>query len=141
MKRICFLISVLILISFSCSENHQSRISSTNHKESFESFIEKFETDKSFQLDRIKFPVHGRYVDNETAGTKNNDSMIWTKDNWQIIKKLNKEDLINLKVKITKTVRFVNYRIESKDGGFLFETKYKNIKGKWYLVNLTDIMI
>jgi hypothetical protein len=141
MKRKILIILFLSWISFSCSEKKQKQKDIPNKIEAFDDFHEKFLTDTSFQLERIQFPVHGILIDNENAGLKENDSMIWIKDNWQHISNVSPEDLKTLKVNKTTTDSIVTYRIESPDGGFLFETKFKKTKGKWYLIGLTDIMI
>jgi hypothetical protein len=113
----------------------------SDNSENFADFYQKFTTDSLFQLDRVEFPVHGRYMDNDLAGTVESDSTIWTRQNWTMIHAINQEDLSNLRVSKRISDSLAIIKTEGIEFNFAFEETYKMKNGKWYLTNLTDLSL
>lgn len=134
---------IIMAVGFltSCAVNDKKTPKYSKAEETFDSFHKKFLTDEKFQLERIKFPVRGRYMDNDLAGTVDSDSMIWTKEKWVAIKKLDDKDLKNFRVSKDISENLAIIKTEGIEGGFLFVETYKKIDNKWYLITLTDISI
>ena len=131
-----FLFFGLFLIACSVKKSNVS-----DKSESFSDFYQKFTNDSLFQLDRVEFPVRGRYMDNDLAGTTESDSTIWTRQNWTIIHAIKQEDLSSLKISKNISDSLVIIKTEGIDFNFTFEETYKRKNGKWYLTNLTDLSL
>jgi len=123
----------------SCAINDKKTPNYSKAEEAFDSFHKRFLSDENFQLERIKFPVRGIYMDNDLAGTVDSDSMIWTKEKWVVIKKLDDKDLKNFRISNDISENMAIIKTEGIEGGFLFVETYKKIDNKWYLISLTDI--
>lgn len=135
---IIFMAAILLA---SCAVNDRKTSNNSKSEETFESFRERFLSDEKFQLQRVKFPVRGRYMDNGLAGTVDSDSMTWTKEKWVTIRKLNDKDLKNFKISKDISESMAIVKTEGVEGGFLFIETYKKIGNIWYLISLTDISI
>jgi len=133
--------TIMVICFVQCSSNKNNSTTTERLNENFDEFYKKFTNDSLFQLDRIEFPVHGRYMDNEIAGTVKNDSMTWTKQNWKIIHQI--RDEYKNSFKETKTVKDNSaiIKIEGIEYSLIFEQTFTLKNGKWYLTNLTDISI
>jgi hypothetical protein len=138
-----FVLTFLLLGLFltACSDKKSNVSDNSDKSESFTDFYQKFTTDSLFQLDRVEFPVHGRYMDNEIAGTTESDSTTWTRQNWIIIRAIKKEDLSNLRISKSISDSIAIIKTEGIDFNFTFEETYKRKNGKWYLTNLTDLSL
>ena len=100
----------------------------SDKSESFADFYQKFTTDSLFQLDRVEFPVHGRYMDNNLAGTVESDSRTWTRQNWTIIHAIKQEDLSSLRISKNISDSLAIIKTEGIDFNFTFEETYKRKK-------------
>lgn len=137
----------LLFIANSCvrqTPSNDKRIIDT--KEDFQAFYDKFTIDSSFQISRIKFPLHGQYMDGETVGLddmgqETNDSVIWTKENWEVIHSIAYLDKSLYEVEKINTDSLVQITIKGKGFGFFYQETYQNNNGNWYLVGLTDISL
>lgn len=135
-SKLSFILILLFALSLtSCSDNNNSS------SENFENFYKKFTTDSIFQLERIDFPIHGRYMDNDLAGTTENDSITWTKQNWNIIHAINQEDLKSVTISKNISDSTAIIKIEGLEFNFILEESYSLKKGKWYLTNLTNLSL
>jgi hypothetical protein len=124
-----------------CSVKKNKLSDSSGEPENFAEFYLKFTTDSLFQLDRIEFPVHGRYMDNDLAGTTESDSAIWTRQNWTIIHAVKQEDLNSLHISENISDSIAIIKTEGIDYNFIFEKTFKIRNGKWYLTTLTDLSL
>ncbi len=94
----------------------------------FEAFYQQFITDTAFQINRVKFPLRGKYSDYEG----NED---WEKETWPYIKwDLHKEvaqtnDSISIRQDDNKFF-FGEYCL---DCGFSFEMQFEKLNDKWFL--------
>ncbi len=131
---------VCIVPSCTITDNNTS-VETPIEKEVFEVFYKKFLSDDEFQKERVMFPLKGRYMENEIAGlgTDTTDQVLWTKDNWKAIHKIDESAMKD--VKITKSISdsVVVIKTEGVSFNFLFEETYKIKNGLWYLTNLVDI--
>jgi hypothetical protein len=124
-----------------CSVKKSNISDNSDKSESFADFYQKFTTDSLFQLDRVEFPVHGRYMDNDLAGTTESDSITWTRQNWTIIHAIKQEDLSDLIISKNISDSLAIITTEGIDFNFTFEQTFKRKNGKWYLTNLTDLSL
>lgn len=101
--------------------------------ESFDKFYNKFHTDSVFQISRLYTPISGKSTDHDTTFN-------WTKQNWELIKfKIRDLDTSKFKINIIQNESYVKEKVEYKnESGFHFESVYKLIEGKWYLVECND---
>jgi len=138
-----FILTFLLFGLFltACSVKKSNVSDNSDRSESFANFYQKFTTDSLFQLDRVEFPVHGRYMDNELAGTTESDSITWTRQNWTIIHALKQEDLSDLRISKNISDSLAIITTEGIDFNFTFEQTFKRKNGKWYLTNLTDLSL
>lgn len=131
---------IVFIIVMSCNTNTVQE-KELDYDISFNKFYEKFVMDRSFQLSRIKFPLKGKYLDGETISlddTASNLDYTWNRDNWDLIKKVEKLDESLYNFKQIETDTLVVRKIEGKGVGFKFEETYKKIDHKWYLVYLVS---
>lgn len=126
MKHLIILSSFFILIS--CT-------SSKKTGEDFSKFNLKFHTDSIFQMERIKFPLKGKFI-------IKNDNENWSIENWKMLRKPVGELLFaqfEQKSRIEDSI--VIEEISYKKIGFYSYVEFKLINKKWYLVmmNKTDL--
>lgn len=141
------LLSTLLLAIISCGRQsfHQDT-EKLEKTEDFQAFYNRFTGDSSFQISRVRFPIHGRYMDGETVGLdslghETSDSKIWTKDNWEIIHPITGIDKSEYEVEKINTDSLVQITIKGKDFGFFYQETYRIENGNWYLTGLTDISL
>jgi len=100
--------------------------------EDFQTFYQQFISDISFQMERIHFPVDGKYYSEDETYT-------WSKNNWlPIIKDVKNIDTNELKVEITKTDEKVTHFVYIPNSGFSVKYSFELIDGKWFLTQRTD---
>jgi hypothetical protein len=100
--------------------------------ENFEAFYQRFLTDSLFQISRVNFPLKGQQIHIRGASA-------WKKEKWMMIKA--KASEVDKTLYNIKTVRKDNSYFEGiycKNCGFSFETEYRLINGKWFLVYLQE---
>lgn len=141
MKNILIITTFLISISITtfCAEKNKLENKNTQNVELFDVFYERFLSDKDFQLERINFPIRGRYMDNDLAGTVESDSIIWTKENWSLIKKIDKKDLKDIKISKNISENEVIIKTEGVNENFITIETYKKIDDKWFLIEYVDL--
>lgn len=106
-----------------------SRNASSVQEEEFDTFLEKFERDSSFQISRIMFPLELEAGD-ETRLLYQNDWRFTTLSNKQPIRGQIK------KVRTATGKVYVQYSIE--DTGVLVNHYFEIKNGKWRLVSIHD---
>lgn len=95
--------------------------------EDFDSFYQKFTSDKNFQMERLKFPMRGGEFE-EMEETK------WTKDNWKVIKThIDDIDQNEFDVTVEKTETSVKHTIALPNSGFSVNYIFELEDGKWLL--------
>lgn len=114
---------VLLIILTSCSQGLW-----LTKGEDFDEFYHQFHIDQSFQLERIVFPLEGKYVG--PAGEK-----IWKKADWE----MHKQPVTSItdpdfEVKINKLDKEVFEKVALKGSGYYATRKFQKQNGKWYLV-------
>jgi hypothetical protein len=134
--KIAILLGILLP---SCVDNHETTINIKNQSESFQIFYKRFTSDSIFQLSRVSFPLKGHYMDNDIAGTVEEDTYIWTKQNWRIIHHIDKSKKDQYKITENISDSLAIIKTEGIDENFIFEETYKKINGKWFLITLTDL--
>ncbi len=128
------------LLQCACSNTKTNSSGNDLNTENFELFYNQFKEDSIFQLERIKFPLHGKYMDDERAGQQT-DNFIWTKENWKILYtnvSLNPEIYTTNRITKRNKMLIITTSIE---GNFNFEETYELINSKWYLVYLVDVFL
>ncbi|MDJ1466567.1 DUF4348 domain-containing protein [Cytophagaceae bacterium DM2B3-1] len=121
-------------------------------QESFDDFYIQFHQDSIFQKKRLLFPIQGYKVSEDLTGRTVKEK--WTVSNWVILKiPIDKIDTLP-KFTIIKndTVGMTQYKttrlwsqgviIEKLwlvDSGFHFETRFKLVKGQWYLFYCEEV--
>jgi hypothetical protein len=128
-------ISIILLFLSNCKSTKETSTKS-NHSnfftEDFSKFYNRFHTDYSFQISRIKFPLQGVKVDG--FETKN-----WSRKNWSMMKiKIYDIDTTWYKVNYKKTDNSFTQKFWVQDTGFSSEYRFELIKNKWYLVYALD---
>lgn len=124
MKKIyhSLLVLLLILSLSACNKNF------LRSPEDFEAFYEKFHQDETFQKERIKFPLKGRYVD--VTGEQP-----WSETEWEMhLQKVTDIAEPDYDTEIIKKEDLVIDKVKLRDSGFYSERRFRLIKGKWYLV-------
>jgi hypothetical protein len=122
MKRVSLLLVVVLVLS--CSK----KLSIGRIAEDYDTFYNQFHADKTFQLDRVKFPLNGSYED--ATGT-----LVWNQSNWIFQQeKMSEITLPNYDVQVTKTEDQVVETIKLRGSGYESERRFQLIDGKWYLV-------
>jgi len=141
------IIFLLIGINYSCDGNKEHTSINSNNVENFNNFYKRFTTDSLFQLERIKFPLTGVYLDGETVGINpvtgedNTGDTVWTSKTWNIIHAINEEDKKSLDFSINQHKDTMIVLTKGIDYGFYFEEKYLLYNNKWYLIYLKDISL
>ncbi|MGZ5243747.1 MAG: hypothetical protein ACXWW0_07620 [Bacteroidia bacterium] len=94
----------------------------------FEKFYLRFISDSVFQMERIKFPIQGKYEDIE--GERK-----WSKSKWPLIKWDLSEEINNSDDSISVIQQESKFFFGSycKDCGFSYEMQFDKIKNEWFL--------
>lgn len=146
MKNRISLLAIIIvgcIFLFGCKtkqgqENRKYKIEGTSKSkgESFDTFYSKFMSDIKFQKSRVVFPLKCDISEPE-RNIKSIEEPQWVPMKVPI----DQVDRNVYKVKVTKTPNIVTHRIyiENSDTDILL--KYKQIKGKWYLIYYKSIFL
>ncbi|MBD8348426.1 DUF4348 domain-containing protein, partial [Dysgonomonas sp. HGC4] len=146
MKNCISLLAIIIvgcIFLFGCKtkqgqENRKSKIEETSKSkgENFDTFYSKFMLDIKFQKSRVIFPLKCDISEPE-RNLKSIEEQQWVPMKVPI----GQVDRNVYKVKVTKTPNIVTHRIyiENSDTDILL--KYKQIKGKWYLIYYKSIFL
>lgn len=143
-SHIPFIITILCSIfllsckTTSIKQESQSKTEAiSKHKgEDFEDFYSKFMSNAKFQKSRVTFPLKC-----DISETDRNLKIMQAND-WETMKvPISQVDRSIYKVKITKTASVVTHRIyiENSDTDILL--RYKQIKGKWYLIYYKSLFL
>ncbi len=100
--------------------------------ENFDKFYNRFHTDSTFQMSRIKFPLQGKIIqgDQETK---------WSRDNW-IMMKTRIYDIDTTMYKTTFKKRETSFyqKFWLENSGLSSEYRFELIGNKWFLVYALD---
>lgn len=117
---------------FCCQKSEKSKNDlESAQNEKFEYFLEKFLSNKDFQLQRIKFPLRNKILNTDTNNfevneIQRNDWKYFTLNSKKCIKKnLPAKKIFTLNVQILETGISVDYNFEQK-------------AGKWFLIEIID---
>lgn len=92
----------------------------------FKSFYSKFKRDSAFQIERIKFPLKGKY---QTYDEEHE----WTMEKWPYMFWDFRIENLDDSVSIVQDNNKFFYGTYCKDCGFSFEMQFNKIKGIWFL--------
>lgn len=143
--RIKVLMSLLIISLLLVYCKSETKVESDNGRnlikiENFEEFYSKFYSDSTFQINRIEFPLKGYNSDfddgipddvREELSMKPQEEFMWKKNEWEMLKNVNDE---NLKKELNKSDTLVVERIYKEASGYEILRKFKPINNKWYLI-------
>ena len=125
--------SIYIFTLFIVSCNIGIKNVSHQDIENFDSFYQKFHEDSAFQISRILFPIKGVKFDVMNYNPLDSNKIvefIWTKENWDIHKKITDS---TIKIETVKTDTVVKQHIYIENSGFQVERDFKLMSNKWYL--------
>ena len=113
----------MALLAIGCSKKL-----TTSRVEQFDAFYDQFHTDAQFQLDRVSFPLEGKYEGPE-------GSIDWNKQNWEIHRqKVSEISDPNLNTELRRIDDVMIEKVQLRGGGYYAERRFQLIDGKWYLV-------
>lgn len=124
---------VLITIFFltACGVKEQSH-ANRNKPEDFDIFWQKFASEETFQLERIKFPLKGKWYDTDSG--KDIDTL-FIESEWVFSDVKDKKLHKTLKRKSTNKY-IMNFQID--DTGYYVEYIFELIDMKWFLTSIID---
>jgi hypothetical protein len=149
MRRIKFLlmISMMFLLG-NCGYNfkHKNKDCLSTKKmfnENINSFRELFFSDSTFQISRIIFPLES---DRGSISTNNEDIHPYNKKNWIMLRSnyfKDNDSIENIegqifKRRIRKDNNYYEESVFIEDSGFSITMKFKQIGGKWHLVDYIE---
>ncbi|MGI6479380.1 MAG: hypothetical protein ACOX0M_08070 [Salinivirgaceae bacterium] len=136
-----------LLVTFSCKTTEEGTRKFTSSEsvkpdkkesrpfskpENFDKFYNRFHTDSTFQMSRIKFPLQGKIIqgDQETK---------WSRDNW-IMMKTRIYDIDTTMYKTTFKKRETSFyqKFWLENSGLSSEYRFELIGNKWFLVYALD---
>jgi len=101
--------------------------------EDFDRFYDRFHSDSMFQLSRVMFPLEGYRADG--FGVER-----WKKETWPLMKvKVYDVDTAVYRVSYRKTENEFYEKVWLEESGFCFESRFRLIRKRWYLVYLKDL--
>lgn len=148
MKKIIYLIFVIIIICESCSNSKTQEITTLSdtiptqkldEKEDFSLFIEKFHEDSLFALTRMNDKIPGSnsdVIELDSMGNMHNLEYIWSNSEmrkqlfWCKYQRKNKEFRVKYKIKDNSAEECIYLPNSSLRMDLIFENK----QNKWYLV-------
>lgn len=117
-------VMITVLVAPSCTK----RSAPSKTIENFDVFYTKFHEDLSFQLERVRFPLEGHYIDVE-------GDQAWDKAQWEMHRqKVTDITEPDYDTEIIKEEDAVTDRVKIRDSGFYTERRFELQNGKWYLV-------
>lgn len=130
----------LLIILFSCKDK-ENKNAETKCPKKFETFFKQFGTDKSFQLNHIKFPLSYSFPSVDYMNTI--DSVIYKKD-FQFINfsedekamqsEFDKYEILITKIKEDKII----YKRQGYDNGIFISYEFVWINKCWTMVKILD---
>ena len=119
----------------------EDNLSSINEFNNFLEFLEKFSTDSSYQIQRIVFPLHYKFVDSDNDYKFDNKTI--NKGDWSYVNIISKLEILlivdyefdNLN-KVQESILIYFGGIEC---GISVEYLFKRIGNSWYLTNMNDL--
>jgi len=129
----------IIGITISCNSvvphkgaNNQTITNELKSVENFDKFYDRFHSDSSFQITRIKIPLKGLRFDGEKE-------IKWSKDTLPFLStKIYDVDTTEYKVSFKKTETEFKEKVWIENSGFWCEYKFELIDNKWYLVSAVE---
>ncbi|MDD3891015.1 MAG: hypothetical protein PHE03_01785 [Bacteroidales bacterium] len=120
--RFIILIIVIASMGFGCSTLNPFAA------EDFSRFYSKFNSDSTFQLSRIHFPIEGMIIDGYGEHP-------WNEENWtQLTIPVFEADTANFEIEFEKEKKTFTQKSWIKNSGFASEYRFELKKRKWYLV-------
>lgn len=124
----------IIGITISCNSivphkesNNQTITNELKSVENFDKFYDRFHSDSTFQVTRIKTPLKGLRFDGEKV-------IHWSKDTLPYLStKIYDVDTTEYKVSFKKTETEFKEKVWIENSGFWCEYKFELIDNKWYL--------
>lgn len=96
--------------------------------EDFSRFYSKFNSDSTFQLSRIHFPIDGVIIDGDGERP-------WNKENWTLLTiPVFEADTTNFEIAFEREKKAFTQKSWIKNSGFAAEYRFELRKRKWYLV-------
>jgi len=124
---------LFLLLNCKSSNKSASRHIESASIEDFSGFYDRFHTDSSFQISRIKFPLKEMNID--VTNKKE-----WTKDNWPLMKtRIYDIDTTQFKIEYKKTDNAFTQKFWLEDSDFSSEYRFELIGNKWFLVYAMDL--
>lgn len=129
----------LIGISISCNPvvphketNNQTESNELKSVENFDQFYDRFHSDSSFQITRMKIPLKGTRFDGEKE-------IKWSKDTLPFLSiRIYDVDTTEYKVSFKKTETEFIEKVWLEYSGFWCEYKFELIDNKWYLASAVE---
>lgn len=105
--------------------------------EDFDTFLERFLTDETFQMSRINFPLQG--LPKEVDSLAASKGFFWQEKDWDMHKKVDYESL-GLERKLIRGGKFLIREVLLHPQGVGYERRFMiNKEGKWFLIYYSDV--
>jgi hypothetical protein len=146
-------ITILVLLLSSCNVDEKKKAPSRtigsekdykekarNQDTTFYVFLEHFNNDTSFQLNRIDFPLCGKVVNLDSEGPETFDDTIYVNEYW--IKDFTYDEKQPDKFDFTREIQVqgdeATIEVSGKETGLSVTYTFRKTKGKWMLVWFED---
>lgn len=127
-RAVSLLMFIMGLLSIGCRSTKNQTAS-----EDFYEFYDRFLSDSTFQMERVRFPLQGlRFGESEDS------TYTWTREDWIMLKEPQLEGTDferNLQV-MGDTL--ATDEISMENSGFYFKMVYEPVRRKWHLVYMVD---
>ena len=124
---LCFFLLGLLSVS-AC---RSARVATAD--EGFDTFYDRFMTDSTFQLERIRFPLPGQKFTEQIEDS----TYQWSREGWQMLSEP-QIDAAHFTRNLAVTDTLATDEIAGKNSGFYFKMVYRPVKRKWHLVYMVD---
>ena len=122
MKHIAW-VGCLVFLAIGCSKKL-----TTSRVEQFDVFYDQFHSDAQFQLERVSFPLEGKYEGPEGF-------IEWDQQNWETHQqKVSEISDPNYDTELRRIDDVMIEKVQLRGGGYYSERRFQLIDGKWYLV-------
>lgn len=123
----------LLMLSVIASSCRSSRSTQATAQEDFAPFYDRFLTDSTFQVSRVRFPLSGQKFTAEVADS----AYRWRRADWQMLREP-RLDSTSFTRKLIVSDTLVTDEIAGKNSGFYFRMDYRPMNKQWHLVYLVD---
>ncbi len=129
-RWLVFLSMVLIQIT-ACRPTRSTQ--SATAREVFAPFYDRFLTDSTFQMTRVRFPLPGQKFTEEVADS----AYRWQRADWRMLREP-QLDSTQFSRNLSVSDTLVTDEIAGVNSGFYFRMDYRPVDKKWYLVRMVD---